>query len=1069
MIFLVLISAGVVGGLFYTRTTTLLVDHALEDIAVEISNAGSILQTHISAQQEDVLFLSNTPPIQGMLRAKKTDNYDRQEKSTYQQWVSRLQTIFMTILNSKRDYLKLRFIDKNGQELVVVGREGKRISVLGEAQLQNKAHRAYVSETLKLAAGAVYLSEINLNREHGEVSEPHLEVLRSATPIYDEANGEVAGLLVITYEVGHELRKIQNNIHGMGRQIYISNDQGDYLVHPDTRKTYGFDLRKRHRIQEDIPKLARLFLPESREKQVTLMPKRGGSGLVVNLTKIHFDAAHPQRYIAVTMTQDYASIVAHQSAVLDDIKLWALFLALGATGLAIILSIRITQPIKQMTQAVDDFAHQRSTAASLPVNLGDEIGVLARTFNTMTQQVEESQKNLRELNDNLEAQVIERTRSLQESETQQRTILEAIADAVITIDAEGLITSFNPAAEMVFAYSADEILGQNVATLMPKNERQQHMGYTKNSRLHASRIINQARDLIGVRKDGSLFPLELNVAPLRRQGRSGFVGVLRDITSRVEAENRLRETEERFAFAVDGAGDGVWDWNMSTNTMQFSELYSAMLGYGIDELPQDADFWIKSVHPDDRERVEQNLTDYLQGRLPKYSVELRLRCKDDSYKWILRRGTVVSCDVEGNPMRLIGIHSDITQRKESESEMIAARDEADEANRAKSEFLSSMSHELRTPMNAILGFSQLMTINKEQPLNETQRENVNEIYKAGRHLLELINEVLDLARIEAGRVELSIEAVELAEVINESLQLIMPLAKKRGIEISLIRNGEELLLEQLSQHNNAVRADHTRLKQVLLNLLSNAVKYNSDRGKLIIACEQVEDNQTRVSITDTGAGLTQQQQTQLFTPFERLGTEKTNIEGTGIGLVITKNLVELMGGRIGVDSKSGEGCTFWFELPNASEDTLLKATADTAKPVDQSAPGEPEYQHTVLYIEDNPTNLRLVAQLLGSRPNINMWSAHEPLLGLDLAMEHVPDLILLDINLPGMDGFDVLKHLRERGVTRHIPVIAVSANAMPGDIEKGLAAGFDAYVTKPIDIHALLKVVETKLSAIQKA
>jgi PAS domain S-box-containing protein len=547
-----------------------------------------------------------------------------------------------------------------------------------------------------------------------------------------------------------------------------------------------------------------------------------------------------------------------------------------------------------------------------------------------------------------------------------------------------------------------------------------------------------------------------------------MLGVVQDVTERVLAEARQRETEERFAFAVEGAGDGVWDWDMRTNAMQFSWAYMKMLGYAENELPNNVDTWTKSVHADDLAQVQKKLQDYLDGQESIYAVELRLRCKDDSYKWVLCRGTVVDRDAGGKPLRMIGIHSDITKRKEAEQNLVDAREEADNANRAKSQFLSSMSHELRTPMNAIIGFGQLLKMEKDPALTESQAENVNEIIKAGDHLLELINEVLDLARIEAGRIDLYIETVALGGIIAESLQLVMPLAQRRGIKVSLTSNGADIVFEQLLQQHNTVRADRTRLRQVFVNLLSNAVKYNSENGKLTIACHHTENNQTRISITDTGEGIAPEQQAQLFKAFNRLGAERSEIEGTGIGLVITKNIVELMGGSIGVESQPGEGSTFWIELPGGTlipaQPCAQKDVPDKTEITPASMPlSVPEHEHTVLYIEDNPANLRLVTKLLGRLGNIHMWSAHEPMLGLDLVVEHKPDLILLDINLPGMDGFEVLKHLRQREATRNTPVIAISANAMPSDIEKGLEAGFDDYVTKPIDVDALLRAVDSKL------
>jgi CheY-like chemotaxis protein/anti-sigma regulatory factor (Ser/Thr protein kinase) len=381
------------------------------------------------------------------------------------------------------------------------------------------------------------------------------------------------------------------------------------------------------------------------------------------------------------------------------------------------------------------------------------------------------------------------------------------------------------------------------------------------------------------------------------------------------------------------------------------------------------------------------------------------------------------------------------------------------ANRAKSEFLSSMSHELRTPMNAIMGFGQLMTMDFDTPLNESQKENVTEILKASNHLLELINEVLDLSKIEAGRIDLSIENVLLGDVLGESLQLILPLAQKRGISIKLIRDDNEITINDLAKSQSIVRADYTRLKQVILNFLSNAVKYNTEEGDIVIKCTKTDNKAIRISIRDTGSGLSDEQQEQLFTAFNRLGAENTDIEGTGIGLVITKNIIDLMGGELGVESEIGKGSTFWVELPVGLDKS--NKTDEIDQRIDSNI--SIEESRSVLYIEDNPANLRLVTQLLGRIPNLEMRTAHEPLLGLELAKEYLPDLILLDINLPGIDGFEVLRRLREQDATKNIPVLAISANAMPKDIEKGLEVGFDDYITKPININHLLNAVEDRL------
>jgi len=540
-----------------------------------------------------------------------------------------------------------------------------------------------------------------------------------------------------------------------------------------------------------------------------------------------------------------------------------------------------------------------------------------------------------------------------------------------------------------------------------------------------------------------------------------MLGVVQDIDVRKIAELELKKSESQLHEAQALSHIGNWQADMISGKLYWSDEIYRIFGYEPGSIEPSVDLFRNAVHTDDLDLVLKS--ERQASKTGVHDVIHRIKQPEGGIRYVHELAHAETDD-NGNMISLIGTVQDITNEMDIKNDLIDAREEAEKASKAKSQFLSSMSHELRTPMNAIMGFSQLLKIDPEQPLSEIQQDNINEILGAGNHLLDLINEVLDLTRIEAGRIDLSIESVVVGKVVTESLQLITPLAQKRGIEISLVCNRDEISFDQLLDQSTAVRADQTRLKQVLLNLLSNAVKYNCEKGKIIISCQDAEDNMTRFCITDTGYGLTQDQRSQLFIPFNRLGVEQTEVDGVGIGLVITKNIVELMGGKIGVESQSGEGSTFWFELPTDVNSSIQNNKADEMETTQSQSSDSKNQQRTVLYIEDNPANLRLVSQILARIPNINLLSAHEPVLGLELVSEHNPDLILLDINLPGMDGYEVLGKLRERELISNTPVIAISANAMQKDITRGMKAGFDDYITKPIDVTALLLAVEDRLS-----
>ena len=402
------------------------------------------------------------------------------------------------------------------------------------------------------------------------------------------------------------------------------------------------------------------------------------------------------------------------------------------------------------------------------------------------------------------------------------------------------------------------------------------------------------------------------------------------------------------------------------------------------------------------------------------------------------------------------VHERTMQLELINNELGIAMEAAKSANAAKSAFLSSMSHELRTPLNAILGFAQILTSDSLPTTLAQKKEFANHVLKSGRHLLTLINEILDLAKVESGTVNLSMEPVALDDILAECRGMVEPMGQPRRIRMLFPESTGAVL-----------KADRTRLKQVLLNLLSNAVKYNREMGAVVFDCTMQGPNRVRLSVQDTGHGLRPEQIAALFQPFNRLGQENGRAEGPGIGLVVTKRLVELMGGAIGVSSSVGVGTVFWIEL-DTTEPVPSALANGTVLPIGHKSANPANITHTLLYVEDNPANLKLVKEIVGFRPDLRLLSAHDAHLGIEMAKAHQPHLILMDLNLPGMSGLDALGELRRDPRTNHIPVLALTANAMPRDIEKGLDSGFYRYLTKPINIEEFNEAIDSTLAMVDQ-
>ncbi|HEY1769823.1 MAG TPA: ATP-binding protein [Chthoniobacterales bacterium] len=537
----------------------------------------------------------------------------------------------------------------------------------------------------------------------------------------------------------------------------------------------------------------------------------------------------------------------------------------------------------------------------------------------------------------------------------------------------------------------------------------------------------------------------------------------------VSQGERLRQVEARYRTLVEQIPAVTF---MASFENGLSEIYvsphiETLLGYSAEEWINNPILWYQRLHPDDKPRWNQEFSRTVAWAEP-FRADYRFLTKDNRVVWIHGEARVVR-NSEGQPSFVQGLGYDITELKDAEEvlrrsrqeleqlveartaelaavnkSLIEAKEEADRANRAKSEFLSRMSHELRTPLNAILGFGQLLE------LNVTARddiESIQQVLKAGHHLLELINEILDIAKIEAGRISLTLESIDIGQLLLETTGMVRTIAAGRGIGIELVDCAWHVL------------GDRQRLLQVFLNLLSNAIKYNSINGSVEISCVEEDESYLRVMVRDSGPGIAQEDLGSLFNPFERLRASESEIEGSGLGLAVCKGLLEAMNGEIGAESVVGEGSTFWVKLPLAKMAVKKKDAASTPR----RCGGTGGEKFGVLYIEDNDSNARLLQRILESKLEVTFRTCKRGAEGLELAKKDPPHLILLDLYLPDLSGEEVLAGLRAVPETKDVPVIIISADATSGHVERLLAAGAQSYLTKPLEIPELLGVIEDLL------